>query len=249
MKAVQCRASQTPTALLTRGENPVGDGGPVPAARAGAAGGQCTLPARPRRFRGRRFHPNSRFLLQRSAASSAPESRSGRRWRRMPLGSGHGGDADSSSSVAGEMHDTHGASTTATHRLRRSPACGRHRPCHPAADDAGARAAGWGEGDAPGPAAVLGATPPSWEQPPPPLCSQGTTKGDLLCKATPKASPWESRLTLLLTPRKKVALDSNSEPRVLDRYDDFKAAAWTSGNTFGFVHIYVIKNTLKPSWL
>lgn len=47
--------------------------------------------------------------------------------------------------------------------------------------------------------------------------------------------------------KKKIALDSNSEPRALDWCDSFKAAARTSRNTFGFVHIYLIKNILKPS--
>lgn len=186
----------------------------------------------------------------------------GKCWPRMPLGSGPGWEADNTSSVAGEMCDTHGASATATHHLRQSPACGRHRPCHPAAEDAGstcrllgtkghrrdllpslaALTQGSWRGSAP-----TAATPPPWEGPPRPPCLQKMTKGDLLCKATPKPSPWESRPMVPLTRGKKIALGSNSEPRVLDQYDSFKAAAWTSSNTFGFVHVYLIKNTLMPS--
>ena len=78
----------------------------------------------------------------------------------------------------------------------------------------GARGVCWGRGDAPPvPAAVLSvlapggwrdsaptaATPPPAEGPPTsPLPAE-----DLLCTATPKPSPWESKLTVPLTRREK----------------------------------------------
>lgn len=144
MKAVQRSVSQT----CIWGGNPVTDGGQSPLrARAlqegdtpslmdpGVSGG-TDFTLRANFFCGGQQHP----LLTRAELGK-------RRWR-MPLGSGPGQDADNTFSVARETHDTQGASAMATQHLRQSPACRRHRPCHPAAWDAGNTR--WGRGDAPG---------------------------------------------------------------------------------------------------